>query len=125
MKILLVCGQARLVSAIKKFLKSKEDYGFHYSLDCQKAWEVISEEKVDLLIIDLKMFNGEGVEFLKRASEIQPETKIIGISSSGFHRKYYLENGCNGFLRSKFNFDDFKQELERIFPGRFNFEEEV
>ena len=123
MKILLTCGKISLVSAMKKIVKSKDDDEFHCFVDCRKALEWIFREKMDLIIIDLKMFNGEGIDFLKKVKKIQPEAKIIGISNSKLHRKYYLERGCHGFLRSQFGFDDFRKELDYLFPQQSSFDE--
>ena len=122
MKILLVCGRAGLISAMKKLMKIKENSSLHCFMDCKSASELIFLEKIDLLIIDL-MFNGAGIEFIGKAKKIQPEIKVIGISNSGLHRNYCLRIGCDGFLKSKFNFHDFKKELKGIFPDQFNFEE--
>lgn len=119
-KILIVCGKGGLVKVLKNLLASKyEESQIHCFFECNSPSEWIFREKIDLFFIDLQMFNGEGVDFLKKVRKIQPEAKIIGISSSRLHRKSCLKIGCDGFLAQRFSHNEFESEMKIVLEKSF------
>ncbi len=78
--------------------------------------KLIHEQPIDLLITDLRLPDGNGIEAIKLIREIQPKAEVMVISVLGDHNTVIraIEAGATGFLlkdASSFNLIEAVEEL--------------
>ena len=100
-KVLLVDDQQILAEGIKSVLEtSKSIKVIGIALDGAQAVEKCAELKPDVVLMDIRMPNMNGVVATKRIKEIAPETKIIILTT--FDDSDYIlsaiNNGASGYL---------------------------
>lgn len=80
--ILIVEDEASLRDAYTTILK-KEGYKIENASDGLKAQEVLKDFEPDLILLDLRMPNMSGIEFLKKYNPVakHPKVKIIVFSN--------------------------------------------
>jgi FixJ family two-component response regulator len=79
--ILIVDDEANVLTALRRMLHS-EPYQVHTSSTAEEALELLREQEVSLIISDYRMPSMNGVTFLQRARELQPDS--VRIILSGF-----------------------------------------
>ena len=72
-----------------------------------EAYNLIKTKKPDIVILDLKLDNENGIELLEFLTQNNPEIKTIILSNQGdyFYRNKCLQMGANYFLDKSFEFD--------------------
>ncbi|PQJ68947.1 response regulator [Polaribacter butkevichii] len=97
-----------IVNAAKK---NKGIKHIHLTEFLQEAIALFSTTNYDLVILDLKLPDGNGIELLKMLKEKQIETKVFVFSVSIELKSYCLKYGvCTFFDKTK----DFDQLIEAI-----------
>ncbi len=75
-----------------------------------------SQDKIDLVVLDMIMPNMSGGETYDRLKEINPEIKVL--LSSGYSIRGQatgiLNRGCNGFIQKPFNMEQLSQKIREI-----------
>jgi DNA-binding NarL/FixJ family response regulator len=87
----------------------------------------IKENCVDLALLDIEMPVMNGIEATKRALEICPELKIIGLSMYS-EESYYtsmIDAGASGFLLKNSNFGEVKKAITDVLGGKNYFSPEI
>ncbi|HEX9885030.1 MAG TPA: sigma-54 dependent transcriptional regulator [Longimicrobiales bacterium] len=78
-RVLTVDDEAVVCESIRRVL-SAEGYDVSTSSSSREALELIRRETFDLLLLDIKMPEIDGIEFLKAARGISPESEVIIIT---------------------------------------------
>ncbi|MDD5487833.1 MAG: response regulator [Candidatus Omnitrophica bacterium] len=78
--ILIVDDQVEIINSLKRVLRDDE-YRISEALDAVRATEIITVEKVDLIICDYKLGGANGMELLQKVSSSHPETITILITA--------------------------------------------
>ena len=70
----------------------------------KEAFELFEESDPDLILMDILLPDGSGLDVAKEILKIKPETKIIAMSAMGDEdaRSRSLESGCIEFLQKPF-----------------------
>ncbi|MEA3434945.1 MAG: PAS domain S-box protein [Thermodesulfobacteriota bacterium] len=75
-----------------------------------------SQDKIDLVVLDMIMPNMSGGETYDRLKEINPEIKVL--LSSGYSIRGQatgiLNRGCNGFIQKPFNMEQLSHKIREI-----------
>ncbi|MGA1864938.1 MAG: response regulator [bacterium] len=83
-KILVVDDNNIFCNAVKNHLLQKE-YEVEICTSCAEFKNKINIKRFDLILLDLRLKDGQGLDILKDISEITPGKKVVMISS-------YLDN---------------------------------
>jgi len=82
--------------------------------------------KPDIILMDISMPVMNGIEATKKALEINPNLRIIALSSFGDEEYYYkmIEAGVEGFLLKNSTIKELESALAEVFTGNnfFSFE---
>jgi DNA-binding response OmpR family regulator len=78
-RILVIDDEVAVNNNIRKSLV-KKDFNVDQALTRDEALEKIHGQAYDLILMDLKIPGVKGLELLKAATEVQPETKVIMIT---------------------------------------------
>ena len=80
-KILIIDDEPQVLKCLSAFLKSKLHCESETVADSKKALERIRDGVFDLVLVDIKMPGLSGIDLIKEASKLSPETKILVISA--------------------------------------------
>lgn len=111
--ILLVDDEQGILSALKRLFRHK-NYVVHTALGGREALELLAEEKVDLIISDMRMPEMDGAEFLQKARESYPMIERIlltGFSEMELTVRAINDGGIYGYLSKPW---DNQQVLELV-----------
>lgn len=102
-KILLVEDDNILCEMIKEYF-IENNYDIDYCNSYNKALEEISKEIFDLLLLDIKIENGNGFDLLKRIRELGINTPAIFTTSlnSILDLEKGFNIGCNDYLKKPY-----------------------
>lgn len=85
--------------------------------------ELLSENRPDLVLMDIDMPFMNGIESTKKALELIPDLKIIIFSMFG-NEEYYtkmIELGVKGYLLKSCNIEDLEEAIREVMNGNTYF----
>jgi DNA-binding NarL/FixJ family response regulator len=82
----------------------------------KETLKITSENKIDLLILDINFPDGNSLSILSEAKAIQPEMKILIFSAldEDIYALRYLNAGASGYLNKGSSEDEMKQALKSM-----------
>jgi DNA-binding NtrC family response regulator len=85
LKILCIDDDSTYLALLHRTLQSEssEDMQVFITDDSKKAFDILSEHQIDILLTDLYMPETSGLDILKKTKEISPLTEIIVMSALG------------------------------------------
>ena len=87
-RILVINDELEVLRVIEEFL-SKQGFSILIVSGSEKAQEVLgSEEKIDLIVLDLKMPKMSGVKLLEKIRESKPNIPVIILTGSLYVERY-------------------------------------
>ena len=112
--ILLVDDEQEIVESLMDFFNFLP-YNFHSACSGIKVLEMMEEKKFDILITDIRMPDINGIELMKRVSQIQPDCIFIVITGHGDINTAIeaLKNGALNYIRKPINLDELKLAIEQ------------
>lgn len=119
MKILIIEDEAELLNVINDFL-SKEDYLCETADDYFKAEEKIALYKYDIILIDITLPHGNGLELLQSLKKSNPETGTIIISArdSLDDKLHGLDLGADDYLTKPFHLAELNSRIKAVLRRR-------
>jgi len=112
-KLLVVEDQGEtclILDLILSDRKLESDY-VHNLLD---ADEYLEKNKPRVVILDNKLPDGYGVDFITYAKKKYPGTKIIMISGFSTARDVAMANGADVFLEKPFSLDNVNDAIDKV-----------
>ncbi|MEA1973350.1 MAG: sigma-54 dependent transcriptional regulator [Candidatus Cloacimonadota bacterium] len=115
MNILILDDERRICDEVSEYLLRRKHRVF-ISHTPSKAFKVIGKQQIDLLILDIRLPEMDGIEVLKKVKEQSPETEVIMISGHGDMETVIeaMRYGAVDFLQKPFKHIDIQLALERI-----------
>lgn len=112
-KILIVDDESHIRESAVRLLKRKR-YDAEGAGSGAEALEKIGKASYDLLLIDIKMPEMNGLEMLRRAKEMNPEIMALMITGYGTIETAIeaLELGAVGFLRKPITIDNLTKNID-------------
>ncbi|MGD2035255.1 MAG: response regulator transcription factor [Bacteroidales bacterium] len=112
-----------------KLLLSRLDFvnHIHEASDGKEFIELIQRFKPHIAFVDIEMPVMNGIRATKKALEVMPDLKIIGLSMYA-DQSYYtqmIEAGAKGFLLKNSNFDDVQRAIKDVYGGHSFFSGEI
>ncbi len=106
-------------------LKRLTRAGFEVTVaeDGQVAWDIIQQQKFDLVLLDLRMPHLDGIQVathIRQQENINQQTPIIGLSAhaSDEVRQQCLDVGMNAFLMKPIEPDMITQKMQSVLDKR-------
>jgi two-component system, OmpR family, response regulator len=112
-KILVIEDEGQTGLALNLILAEKK-LEMDYVKSLLAASEYLEKNKPSLVILDNKLPDGFGVDFISYIRKKYPSTKIIMISGFGTARDVALENGADKFIEKPFSMDEITAAIDSV-----------
>ncbi len=118
--LLLVDDEPNILSALQRLLR-RDGYTILASDDPIKGLEILAERPVDVILSDQRMPGMSGVEFLRRAKEIHPES--VRIVLSGYTDLQFITDAINEgaiykFLTKPWDDEQLREQIREAFRSK-------
>lgn len=116
-KVLIVEDEGDMCLLLNIMLNSKEMELDHVKT-LAEAEEYLQQAQPSIIILDNKLPDGFGVDFISLIKKNYPSVKIIMISGfDGAAKDLALENGADVFLEKPFKKDQLYQSIKELLPA--------
>ena len=112
-KILVVDDDGQMGLVLDMVLH-ESGFELDYVKDLLSADEYLKKQQPLVVILDNKLPDGYGIDFIVYLKQRYPSLKIIMISGFGLAREAALENGADLFFEKPFNLDDFNEGINKL-----------
>ena len=112
-KMLVVEDQGEMCLILDLIL-SERKLQSDYVNNLLDADEYLEKNKPSVVILDNKLPDGYGVDFISYAKKKYPGTKIIMISGFSTARDVAIENGADVFLEKPFSMDNVNEAIDKV-----------
>lgn len=115
-KIGIVDDDLLFVQLLKNYIDNNGDY--QVTLTSTGGYQFLNEDSgsLDILILDLRMTNGDGLEVMSELAKRETETKIIVLSS--FYRRSFmgqmLKMGAHAFLPKEIELEELLAVIKTV-----------
>ena len=113
-KKLLVVEDQGEVCLILDMILSDRKFDLDYVNNLLDADEYLVKNKPSAIILDNKLPDGFGVDFITYVKKKYPGIKIIMISGFVTARDVAMQNGADYFLEKPFSLDSVHEALDRV-----------
>ncbi len=125
MNVLIVDDHPLVCSGIKNILISEADIKtVEQANDVRTALERLSEQYFDLVLVDMRLKNESGLDFISAAKSKNLGSKFVILSSSSSSRDFEkaLEVGIDGYILKDAFPEDIVYALKTVLRGRKYFD---
>jgi len=112
-KILVVEDEGQ-IGLVLNMILSDRNFDLDYRNNLLDAQEYLEKNKPSLVILDNKLPDGFGVDFISYIKKKYPSIKIIMISGFSTARDVALENGADMFLEKPFSMDAVNEAIDSV-----------
>ena len=93
---------------------SERKFELDYVNNLLDADEYLQKNNPSLILLDNKLPDGFGVDFISYVKKKYPEIKIIMISGFSTARDVAMENGADVFLEKPFSMDNVNRAIDHV-----------
>jgi len=112
-KILVVEDEGQ-IGLVLNMILSDRNFDLDYVNNLLDAQEYLEKNKPSVVILDNKLPDGFGVDFISYIKKKFPSIKIIMISGFSTARDVALENGADRFLEKPFSMDTVNEAIDSV-----------
>ncbi len=112
-KILAVDDDGQMGLVLDMVLQESQ-FELDYVNNLLSADEYLKKNQPLAVILDNKLPDGYGIDFIVYLKQKYPALKIIMISGFGLARDAALENGADLFFEKPFNLDEFNEGIHQL-----------
>jgi len=112
-KILVVEDEAE-TGLVLGMVLNEEKFDLDYVNNLLSADEYLQKQQPSVILLDNKLPDGFGVDFISYIKKKYPSIKIIMISGFGSARDVALENGADMFFEKPFSIDELYEAINRL-----------
>src|SRR4026208_1821479 len=112
-KVLVVEDEGEM-GLLLNIILNERNFELNYVNNLLSADEYLQKEQPSIIILDNKLPDGFGVDFISYIKKKYPVIKIIMISGFASARDVALENGADVFFEKPFSLDEFCDAIDRL-----------
>ena len=116
-KVLIIDDDVSVSTVVKLTLEDKYDVA---TTTCAlSAYKYLSEDRVDLVLLDIKMPRVNGIEALLEIKKRHPETVVVMMTAyaSDDNVRNAMNLGAYGFIRKPFDVDELRTYVDKVLSG--------
>jgi PAS domain S-box-containing protein len=117
--LLVVDDDLRVSESMRDLLATRQHH-CQLAADADQAMRVLSEQRIDLLILDINLPGQNGLELLGEVKEKWPDLAVVMVSgeSSFENAAQALRGGARDFLRKPYRPEDLLHTVDRVLEQR-------
>jgi two-component system OmpR family response regulator len=112
-KVLVVEDEGQ-IGLVLNMILSDRNFDLDYVNNLLDAQEYLEKHNPSVVILDNKLPDGFGVDFISYIKKKYPAIKIIMISGFSTARDVALENGADMFLEKPFSMDNVNEAIDTV-----------
>lgn len=112
-KVLVVEDEGE-IGLLLNIILNEGDFDLDYVNNLLSADEYLQREQPSIIILDNKLPDGFGVDFISYIKKKYPSIKIIMISGFAAAKDVALENGADMFFEKPFSKDEFYKCVNKL-----------
>ena len=112
-KVLVVEDEGE-IGLLLNIILNENDFELDYVKNLSSADEYLQKEQPSVIILDNKLPDGFGVDFISYIKKKYAAVKIIMISGFSSARDVALENGADIFMEKPFSKDELNMSLNKL-----------
>ncbi len=115
----LVVDDDRLVRMNARLVLEREGWTVDEAADCGSAMASLEARDYDLVVCDVALPDGNGLDVVRRTSEIRPHTAVLVMTASetGLTLEAVAAAGAAALLRKPFSLGALLEEVRRSTPA--------
>lgn len=116
---ILVVDDDRLVRMNARLVLEREGWTVDEAADCGSAMASLEARVYDLVVCDVALPDGNGLDVVRRATEIRPETAVLVMTASetGLTFEAVAAAGAAALLQKPFSLGALLDEVRRSTPN--------
>jgi len=115
--LLLVDDSGLITGHLKKMLSGIDSIGMiETATALPEAQAIMKKQNTDIIVLDIKLPDGNGIDFLKWVKFIYPQTRVVMFSnlSDDVHRAAAMNAGADYFFDKSLEFEKIPVILESL-----------
>lgn len=114
LKILILDDEKAIQKELQEYLH-RNNFNVFQAMQPSKAWELLKQYHFDVLILDLRLPQMNGLEFLQKTKQKYPGLEVIMITGHGDMDSVIeaMRLGANEFLQKPFRLLELKNAIQR------------
>lgn len=127
LKLVIVDDHPMVLEGLKSLLASQKKYQLFSFTKGKAALDFIQENAIDIVLLDIVLNDGSGLDFCQLIRQKSAKTIILGISNQAERSIIFrfLENGGNGYILKNADSDEILHCLESAIQGNLALSKEV
>ena len=113
-KKVLVIEDEGEIGLLLNIILNEKDFELDYVKDLSSADEYLQKEQPSVIILDNKLPDGFGVDFISYIKKKYSDIKIIMISGFASAKDVALANGADMFFEKPFSKDELNKSLNKL-----------
>lgn len=118
---IIICDDHPLITeGLRSFIEPKETMKIlAVAHSVAQLWEVLKIHTADILLLDISLPDGSGIEVCQEVKKKYPEMKIIALSNHN-ERSFILKmlgNQASGYLVKSSSVGDLERAIEEVYRG--------
>jgi len=120
MNSILVVDDEKSMREFLDIMLTREGYQVTLAEDGEKACEILGKETFDLVITDIRMKDIGGIEVLKKAKAVSPETMVVLISAfaTAENAVEAMKEGAYDYIPKPFKLKEFRRVIQEALRSR-------
>jgi len=119
MKVLVIEDEVDLLISISNYL-GKENYICELADNYRKAWEKLSIYEYDIILLDITLPDGNGLELMKTIKQFQIKAGVIIISAKNSldDKIHGLDLGADDYMTKPFQLSELNSRIKAVLRRR-------
>lgn len=117
---ILVVDDEKSMREFLDIMLTKEGYQVTLAEDGEKACQILEEKNFDLVVTDIRMKDVGGIEVLKKAKSVSPDTMVVLISAFATAETAVeaMKEGAYDYIPKPFKLREFKRVVKEALQSR-------
>lgn len=127
LSLAIVDDHPMILEGLKSLLQQETKFQIFSFTKGTAALDFIQENRIDVLLLDIVLSDGNGLDFCKIIKQQSPKTIVIGISNQAERSIIFrfLENGGNGYILKNADSHEIIKCIEYAIKGELALSKEV
>lgn len=127
LNLAIVDDHPMILEGLRSLLQQKDQFQIFSFTKGLAVLDFIQENKVDIVLMDIVLSDGSGLDYCKSIKQKLPETIVIGISNQAERSIIFrfLENGGNGYILKNADPQEIIDCIDNAIKGNLALSKEV